>query len=189
MKKRIITATILILLALPLLLLSSKYEIMRRIMEVGLIIGALGAEYELIHMYSKEKPVHIGVKIVVYIFTILLYFSVVNWTYTASGLDFGSTKPLIYVILEWMKASKFITPFTVLLALFIVLMAMMIFIPHFEVSDVGKLYVSVIYIGLCVGAFTVMLDRLVQLLNIFTFNCVSPLPKVTLCKLVQPSKP
>ncbi|MCR5113817.1 MAG: phosphatidate cytidylyltransferase [Acholeplasmatales bacterium] len=156
MKKRIITATILILLALPLLLLSSKYELMRRIMEVGLILGAFGAEYELLHMYSKEKPIHVGVKIVIYLFTILLYFSVVNWTYTSSGLDFGNTKPMIYIILDWMHISRFLNPFTVLLALFISLMAMMIFIPHFEVSDVGKLYVSVIYIGLCVGAFTVI---------------------------------
>ena len=156
MKKRFVTASILIMTALPLLILSVRFPIARRILEVLLIFISVGAEIELLNMYDKSKKIPLWVKIVTVFLTIVMYFSVVNWFYMSS---FGSKfreDPLIHKILKSIYFDKFTTPFTAIIMMFIAFMAMMILVPDFEVSDVGRLFLAVLYSGICVGAFTVL---------------------------------
>lgn len=174
MKKRFFTATILIMIALPLLILSVKFTIARRILEVLLMFVALGAEIELLNMYDKSKKIPLWVKILTVFLTIVLYFSVVNWFYMSSYGSKFREEPLIHIFLKVTHFEKFTTPFTALIAMFIIFMALMILVPNFEVSDVGRLFLSVIYSGICVGAFTVLysfgLRFIVYLLAITIFT-------------------
>lgn len=174
MKKRFVTASILIMTALPLLILSVKFVICRRILEVLLMFIAVGAEIELLNMYDKSKKIPLWVKIVTVFLTIVMYFSVVNWFYMSS---FGSKfreDPMIHKILKGILFDKFTTPFTAIILMFLAFMTMMVLVPDFEVSDVGRLFLSVLYSGICVGAFTVLysfgLRFIVYLLAITVFT-------------------
>ena len=156
MKKRFVTASIIIMIALPLLILSVKFTIARRILEVLLIFIAIGAEIELLNMYDTSKKIPLWVKLITIFLTLILYFSVVNWFYMSSYGSKFREEPLIHIMLKGANFDKFVTPFTAIIAMFIAFMAMMILVPNFEVSDVGRLFVAVIYSGICVGAFTVL---------------------------------
>ena len=68
-----------------------------------------------------------------------------------------------------MYLDKFMSPITVLIAMFIIFMAVMTLSKDLEVSDVGRFYTAVIYVGVCVGAITVLRHLGVRFL-VFVFT-------------------
>ena len=75
MKKRIITAIILAAIILPVVIVPQLI----RVFDVFVILIAILASFELVNMYSKEKPVHIAMKITNAFLTLLLMFSIINY--------------------------------------------------------------------------------------------------------------
>ncbi|MBQ3253428.1 MAG: phosphatidate cytidylyltransferase [Acholeplasmatales bacterium] len=142
MKKRIITAVVMGIVLIPLLLI----EVLLPVFE--LLVIALGtiATFELVNMYDKQKKIAMPMKILTVVLTMVLYASIVN---SFSICD----KSLICKFLDIINVSAIFTPVIALFAIFIILMSCLVFVPDFEVQDIGKLYLAIIYVGVCVGAF------------------------------------
>ena len=161
MKQRIITATVMIIVLVPILVLSIFFEPFVRIMEVLLFAITLGASLELLFMYDKKEHIPLGVKITSVILTFLLYFNVVYAFYSfVCGFGYGNLfeyKPIIVKFIDLIHFDKLLsTPISTLTLIFIVYMSLMVLIPKFNVSEVGGLFISTIYVSICVGAFTVL---------------------------------
>ena len=150
MKRRIITALVLLAILLPALIVPS----LLRVFEVILGIIAVTATVEILNMYEKKNHYYsTTVRILTVVFMLLLYFSIVNY-----GADYFNNldNSLIRKMLVWLHLEKFMSPITVLIAMFIFFMATMTLSSELEVSDVGRIYTAVIYVGVCVGALTVL---------------------------------
>lgn len=157
MKKRIITGLIMVSILAPCILMPACMPVL----EVVIILLSAVAEIELLNMYDKGKKIPVAMKAVVIILTLLLEFSIV--AYMASQV--GAPGPTVTditknfqdsIILRGLRKLHFdrvFTPVTALLIDFIILMGSMIFIKDFEVRDAGRLYLAIIYVGLCMGAF------------------------------------
>ncbi len=145
MKKRIITGLVLAVILLPVVFLK---ELIVPFQLVVMIFGII-ASIELLNMYDKEQKIALPIKILTVILTMLLYFSIVNSFALCSD-------SLIVQFLNLIHLNKIVTPLIVLFAIFIILMSCMVFVPDFGVKDIGKLYLSIIYIGVSVGAFTIL---------------------------------
>ncbi|MCR5350140.1 MAG: phosphatidate cytidylyltransferase [Acholeplasmatales bacterium] len=161
MKQRIITATVMILVLVPILVLSMFFEPFVRIMEVLLIAVTVGASLELLFMYDKKERIPLGVKITSVILTLLLYFNITFSFYgfvSAYGYNnLFEYEPIICKFIDLIHFDKFLsTPITSLTIIFIIYMSLMVLIPKFNVSEVGGLFISTIYVSVCVGAFTVL---------------------------------
>lgn len=157
MKKRIITGLIMLSILAPCILMPACMPVL----EVVIILLSAVAEIELLNMYDKGKKIPVAMKAVAIILTLLLEFSIV--AYMASQV--GAPGPTVTditknfqdsIILRGLRKLHFdrvFTPVTALLIDFIILMGSMIFIKDFEVRDAGRLYLAIIYVGLCMGAF------------------------------------
>lgn len=157
MKKRIITGLIMLSILAPCILMPACMPVL----EVVIILLSAVAEVELLNMYDKGKKIPVAMKAVAIILTLLLEFSIV--AYMASQV--GAPGPTVTditknfqdsIILRGLRKLHFdrvFTPVTALLIDFIILMGSMIFIKDFEVRDAGRLYLAIIYVGLCMGAF------------------------------------
>lgn len=173
MKKRFITATVLILTLVPLLFFSAKSIVVKRIFEVLLMFIALGAEIELLNMYDKSKKIHLWLKILTIIMTFVLYFSIVSWfSYYFSYNIFSEEHhmPLIGVLMKNMHLAELVNPFFGLFIIFIVYMSILVIYSEilakknkdsenpvdFKGSDISRLFLSILYVSLCVSAFTIL---------------------------------
>lgn len=157
MKKRIITGIIMLAILAPCILIPACLPVL----ELVIILLSAVAEIELLNMYDKGKKIPVAMKAVAIILTLILEFSIV--AYMASQV--GAPGPTVTditknfhdsIILRGLRRlhfDKVFTPVTALLIDFIILMGSMIFIKDFEVRDAGRLYLAIIYVGLCMGAF------------------------------------
>lgn len=145
MKKRIITAIILAIILVPSILIPALLPVF----EVILMLFTAIATVELLCMYDKEKKVPIPVKILTIVLTMMLYFSIVN------SFDICKNS-LICQFLQGIKVNRVFEPTLILLTILIALMTCLIFVPDFEASDLGKLFIAIIYVGVCVAAFTIL---------------------------------
>lgn len=154
MKKRIITAIVLTLILAPVILISKLI----RIFDVIAIVIAIAASFELVNMYSKEKPVHLAMKIINAFLTLLLMFSIINYfsNYGDDTIKDPISQSLMIQFLTFVKMDQFLTPVVALLTCFIIIMAIMVINPAYKMADVGKFFISIIYIGVCVGAVTIL---------------------------------
>ena len=146
MKKRIITALILAFILLPAAIMPSLYEVFQILLIIFTIIGAV----ELLNMYDKEKKVTLPIKILAVLLTLVLYSAILN-RFKEAAAD-----TLIIMLLDRMHLSEALNPATALIGIFIVLMSAMVFVKDFDVKDIGKLYTSIIYVGVGAGALTVL---------------------------------
>ena len=161
MKQRIITATVMILVLVPILILSIFFEPFVRIMEVWLIAIAVGASLELLFMYDKKERIPLGIKITSVILTLLLYFNITYSFYNfVCGYGYSNLfeyKPIICKFIDLIHFDKLLsTPITSLTIIFIIYMSLMVLMPKFNVSEVGGLFIATIYVSICVGSFTVL---------------------------------
>ena len=161
MKKRMITATILVCLSVPAIIVPELVTVF----EFLLIFGAIMATLEMLNMYGAKGHVYsTKIKVMAVIFTILLYFAIVNlsveyFRFEADELKEISTNlehSLIRKLLEAIHLENFITPITVLTAVFIILMTVMTFSKELEVSDVGRILTAIVYVGVCTGSLTML---------------------------------
>jgi phosphatidate cytidylyltransferase len=146
MKKRIITAIILAAIILPVVIVPQLI----RVFDVFVILIAILASFELVNMYSKEKPVHIAMKITNAFLTLLLMFSIINYFHNYCN------KSLMLSFLRVVKMDMFLSPAVAIIAIFVIMMSIMIIAPNYTVADVGKFFISIMYIGVCTGAVTVL---------------------------------
>lgn len=150
MKRRIITGLVLLVILVPAVIVPA----LLRVFEVILGILAVTATVEILNMYEKKGHYYsTTVRILTVIFMLLLYFSIVNY-----GVDYFNNvgDSLIRKFLEFVHLEKFMSPITVLFAMFIFFMATITLSRELEVSDVGRIYTAIIYVGVCVGALTVL---------------------------------
>lgn len=161
MKKRVITGLILAAILLPCVLVPACLPVL----EFVIVLLIICAEFELLTMYDKDKKIPLWLKIVTTLLTLALSFSIFSFMSMqriniVDGSGNGDPKPLFNpdssIILKGLKKLHFdimLTPVTALLISFIILMSSMIFIHDFEVKDAGRLYLSIIYVGVCSAAF------------------------------------
>lgn len=143
MKKRIITAIIMALILIPVVIVPA----LMTVFELIVILFAILASLEILNMYDKQKKMPIGVKIVSVVLTIVLYSSIVD----------------NFQICQNTLISKFLSNFEFkldmflsLAIIFLSLMSCMIFVPDFDVGDVGKCFTQILYIGITFASFTVL---------------------------------
>ncbi|MCR5231544.1 MAG: phosphatidate cytidylyltransferase [Acholeplasmatales bacterium] len=157
MKKRVITGIIMLLILAPCVLVPACLPVL----EFVIILLAVAAEMELLNMYDRDKKIPLAMKIVTVVLTLILAFAVLSYMSTQNGAP-GSvvtditesfSNSIIIRGLRRFHFDKVFTPVTALLINFIILMSSMIFIKDFDVKDAGRLYLSTIYVGLCMGAF------------------------------------
>lgn len=149
MKKRIITGLVLLIILIPAVIVPC----LLRVFEIILGILAVAATVEILNMYEKKGHYYsTTVRIMTVVFTILLYFSILNY----ASEYFNITDSLIRNLLELTHLELFMSPITVFIAMFIIFMATMTLSTELEVSDVGRIYTAVIYVGVCAGALTVL---------------------------------
>ena len=157
MKKRIVTGIILFAVLAPCILIQACLPVLEIV--ITLLIAV--AEIELLNMYDKDKKIPLPLKIVTVVLTIGLAYSILLFMSTQGGAP-GSTvtditthfnESFIIRFLKRFQYDKVFTPVTALLINFLILMGSMIFIKDFEVKDAGRLYLAIIYVGLCMGAF------------------------------------
>lgn len=161
MKKRVITGLILAAILLPCVLVPYCLPVMEFVVVLLIIV----AEFELLNMYDRDKKIPLWLKIVTTLLTLGLSFSIFSFmsmqeitTINAQGEAvrghlFDPNTSLILRGLKKLHFDLMFTPVTALLISFIILMSSMIFIHDFEVKDAGRLYLSIIYVGVCSAAF------------------------------------
>lgn len=170
MKKRIITGLIMAVVLIPAVLVPACLPVLE------FLIAALSvvAEIELLNMYDKEKKIPIWLKVLTVLLTLGLSFSIFSFMQKQQiavvengnvvyedGIKvtrdiFTVNRSLILTALQKLHFDLVITPVTSLLLNFIVLMTCMIFVHDFEVKDAGRLYLSIIYVGVCSAAVLVL---------------------------------
>ena len=160
MKKRVITALILAFILIPVVLVPS----LTRVMELLILLFVVGASVELLNMYDKEKKLHISLKIMTVILTIGVYCGMVasyqgvfNYLYDIGAIPEAKRHiTLVYKVFDMLHIANVATPINALAVSFIVVMATMVFNHNLSVSDVGKIFTCILYVGICAGAFTVL---------------------------------
>ena len=179
MKQRIITATVMVLVFVPLLILSIYFEPFVRIMEVVLFLVVVGATLELLFMYDKKEKLPIGVKIASAIITFVLYCNLVYTVYNYFNIfpayqdSLFKYEPIIVKVIDKINLdSFFFTPIPTLAIMFIVYMSLMVLIPKFNVSEVGGLFIASIYVSVCVSAFTVLYMMGLRIVGYILLICV-----------------
>lgn len=153
MKKRIITALIMAVVLLPILLI----DYLAHAFELFMIFVVVGASLELLFMYDKEEKSNIGIKITVVALTLLLYLSII-YSFKASFMasEAFDHSLLIGLIDKVLHIEKVFNPLSILILMFIVLMGLSVFVSSFKVADIGKYYLAIIYVAVCVAAFNVL---------------------------------
>ena len=146
MKKRIITALILAVILVPVIIIPQLI----RIFDVVVILLTILASFELVNMYEKEKPIHLAMKIINAFLTLILSFSIINYFSLYTG------ESLFVKALSAIKMDTFLNPAVAIISIFVIMMAIMVINPKYTVSDGGKFFISITYIGVCSGAFTLL---------------------------------
>lgn len=160
MKKRIITGAIMAFILIPLLFIPS----LTRLAEVFFLFIVIGASVELLNMYDKEKKLNISIKILTVVLTLSLYCGMVasyqgvfNYLYNLEVIpDSKPYQTIIYKIFYLMKINKVATPLNSIALSFVIIMITMLFNKDLSVSDVGKIFTCILYVGICMGSFTVL---------------------------------
>ena len=149
MKKRIITAIILAAILIPVVIVPQLIGVY----DIFIVVVAIAASCELVDMYSKEKKVHLAMKITNALLTILLMMSIFNYFHHDPNNEKLS---IILKFLKLVKMDMFLTPAVAIIAIFVIMMSMMVMIPTYTMADIGKFFISIIYIGVCTGAVIVL---------------------------------
>ena len=146
MKRRIITGIILALILVPVIVVPALI----RIFDVVVYVIAVAASFELVNMYDHEKKIHIAMKITDAFLAILLMMSIINYFHVYCS------DSLMLIILRTLKMDMFLSPAVAVISIFVIMMSIMVINPSYTVADAGKFFISIMYIGVCTGAVTVL---------------------------------
>ena len=136
MIKRIITGTILLLVLVPLVVIDI---LLPAFQAVALIFSVIGA-HEMIKLYEHHKKYRIGVKIVIYLATVLLF---VAGTTIFSAFKFAN--PLYTLI----GVSSLFVSISMQLSL-------LVFSKDFDAIDAGKSMMTSVYVGIGVSSLYIL---------------------------------
>src|SRR5690606_555366 len=104
------------------------------------------ASIEMLNMYEKEKPIKIGVKIVIIILALLTYMNV--------G---GLVQPINPSTLPGLNLITFtLNPVVIISFVTIVLLSILVFVDDFSGADVGKALTIINYVGLGAASITLL---------------------------------
>ena len=148
MKKRIITALIMAAILIPALVVPQLLNILDVIFMVFVAVATI----ELLNMYDKEKKIALPLKIITVLLSFVLYFSIINYF---AGSVTAINDSLMERFLKLIKLDLFLNPAVALIAILIILMSGLVFVPDYTVTDLGRIYVAIIYVGVCASAVTV----------------------------------
>ncbi len=141
MKRRIITATILGLILIPVVIvpaLTNLFEIF-----VLLLMGV--ACVEVLNLFDKEKKVKLPIKIMCLILTFGLYASIIN-----SLPNCADTITAKF----FTKINVKVDIFTAISIILVLVLGSMVVVDGFDASDAGKCFVEIFYIGITFACFT-----------------------------------
>lgn len=145
MRKRIVTAIILGIILIPITVLNFPlwvFNIFQFVMLLFVIFGSL----ELIHMFEKEKPMKLGVKIVTIILALLTYMNV--------GGMIAPLNPQVLPGLSLITLS--LNPIIVISFSTVILLSLLVFIDDYSGSDLGKAFTVINYVGLGAASITIL---------------------------------
>ncbi len=163
MKKRIITGLILFITLAPIVVINEPSWVFG-LFQLVMIAFVIVASIEMLNMYEKEKPIKIGVKIVIIILALLTYMNV--------G---GLVQPINPSTLPGLNLITFtLNPVVIISFVTILLLSILVFVDDFSGADVGKALTIINYVGL--GAASITLLRFlgvrfivyVALISVFT---------------------
>ena len=148
MKKRIITALILAIILIPAVVVPSLINVLDCIF----MLFVAGATIELLNMYDKDKKIALPMKIITVCLTLILYFSILN-SFTTMVPELSNS--LMVKFVDLIQISKFLNPAIALIAILIILMSGLVFVHDYTVTDLGRIYIAIIYVGVCGSAITI----------------------------------
>ncbi|MBD5390965.1 phosphatidate cytidylyltransferase [bacterium] len=144
MKKRVITGIFLAIILVPLLLVDSLFPLLQCVIALFCAIATV----EMIHMVEKNKPMKLGVKVIVTISTLLIYLGIINE-------DPNCKDSLIFHIMENINFKlSILTTLTLVCAL---IFACQIFVKDFDATDVGRCFMIILYISLGFSSITILI--------------------------------
>lgn len=144
MKKRTITAIVMIIVLLPLVVINNEVFII--LFQILVVLILLEAVREMMNMYGKEKKFSKTMKIVIVICTLIVYFSAFN-QYVIPETYFP----------EYMKILQLNTQFLpVFSGITLVLFASMVFSHHFDGVDIGKAFTIIVYCGIGFASIAIL---------------------------------
>lgn len=146
MKKRIITAIILVAIFVPLIVVEELIFVFH---VTAAILSCIGA-YEMLRLSQKEKKYSWRVKAVIILSTLLIYFSGLSiWRDIA--LEFSVNQELTIQFLVDAKVSFALILFAVILQL-----SLLVFSKNFDGRDIGKSFAASFYVGLGVASIVAL---------------------------------
>ncbi len=150
--KRFLTATVIILILVPAFIVPA----LRPVLESIMIILAIGAMIELFNMYDKEKIIPLGMRIFAICLMLILYASILNYISDLNATTNNWSDPIVVKALNWLHLRKILSPTVALLIIFIVFMSSLVFVKNFSIYDLGKIYISIFYVGICFASLTAL---------------------------------
>ena len=152
MKQRIITGILLVAILAPVLIVPEC----KPVYEVLMLVMGVGAMYELIHMFDKEKKIPLVMRIISIVVMLILYASFVN--YIPQCKDSLVVKILGHIVINPNsgKTMAELSPMFGIFIAFIIFMSSLVIVKDFTVSDLGRLYIAVIYVSVAVASMTAM---------------------------------
>ncbi len=147
MKQRIITAIIMGTILFPAIIVPA----LKPVLEVIIFILLVCACFEILNMYDKKHEIKIGIKIVATVFTCVLYFAAVD---SYQVIFPGILDSLICRFLGLFPYE--LNLFMVLIVEFITLMFLSLVVKDFEIDDVGRIFLMMIYLSLTFASFTIL---------------------------------
>jgi len=146
--KRFITASILFIILIPAFIV----PVLKPVLEVIFIMLAVVAMLELFKMFDTEKVIPLGMRIFAIVLMLILYASLL----TSVTYKDESQLPIIVKFMKLMNLDIILSPAVALLIIFIVFMTSIVFVRNFSIYDLGKIYISIFYVGVCVAAITIL---------------------------------
>lgn len=147
MKTRTITGLVLGAVLIPFLLFSNI-----QVFAIGLIVGVVIAGYEMIKMFNKKQDLNLFTKILCILLIALTYISLVGlWSNLNNDLFEQESIFKFFNILY-----KYCNFTVVLMIISIIILSMTIFIKEFDSECAGRLFLSILYVGLGFGSLTIL---------------------------------
>lgn len=141
MKRRIITATILGLILIPVVIVPS----LTNLFEIFVLLLMGVASIEVLNLFDKEKKVKLPIKIMCLILTFGLYASIIN-----SLPNCADTITAKF----FTKINVKVDIFTAISIILVLVLGSMVVVDGFDASDAGKCFVEIFYIGITFSCFT-----------------------------------
>ena len=138
-------ATVLFVILIPAFIV----PVLRPVLETIFILLAIVAMLELFKMFDTEKVIPLGMRVFAIILMLILYASILN------SIPQCETNILVKT-LKLFNADKILSPTVALLVIFIVFMSSIVFVKNFSIYDLGKIYISIFYVGVCVASITAL---------------------------------